>query len=52
VQPENRVPPADSDTTFFWRNSLSRSYVDFLGRVLIRFLAAIHGLGACALITL
>ena len=42
----------DSDTTFFWRSSLAGSYVNFLGRVLIRFCSAVHGLGAFALITL
>ncbi len=52
VQPGTSVPPADSDTTFFWRSSRPRSSVELLGRVLIRFLAAIHGLGAFALITL
>ena len=52
VQPGTTVPPEESDTTFFWADSLSRSYVKFLVRILMRFLAAIHGLGAFALITL
>ena len=52
MQPGTAVPREDTDTTFFWRGSLPRSYVIFLGRTLVRFFLAIHGLGAFALITL
>ena len=42
----------DSETSFLWRKSLPRSYVNFLGHKLLRFLEALRGLGAFALITL
>src|SRR5258708_12169876 len=42
----------ESDSTFLWRASLPRSYLDFFGQKLVRFLVAVHGLGAFALITL
>jgi phospholipid/cholesterol/gamma-HCH transport system permease protein len=42
----------DSDTSFFLRSSFSRFFFHYLGRSLVRFLLAVHGLGAFALITL
>ncbi len=42
----------DSDTTFFLRGSLPRFFFLYLGRSVVRFLRAVHGLGAFALITL
>ena len=42
----------DSETSFLWRKSLPRSYVNFLGHKLLRFLEELRGLGAFALITL
>ena len=42
----------DSDTTVFLRGSVSGFFFHYLGRSLVRFLLAIHGLGAFALITL
>ena len=41
---------AESETSLLWRPPLPRSYVNFLGRRLLRFLLALHGLGAFALI--
>ena len=41
-----------SDTTVFLRGSVSGFFFHYLGRSLVRFLLAIHGLGAFALITL
>lgn len=46
------VPPEDSDTTFFWKGSLTRGYFRFFGRILVRFILSVHGIGAFALITL
>src|SRR5256714_2248818 len=37
---------------WLWRAPLPRSYVNFFGRKLLRFLNVVHGLGAFALITL
>jgi len=42
----------DSDTTFFLRGSWSRFFFRYIGGSLVRFLLAVHGLGAFALITL
>ena len=42
----------DSETSFLWRQPLPRSYVNFFGRKLLRFLQVLRGLGAFALITL
>src|SRR5260370_27002176 len=42
----------EADSTFLWRASLPRSYLDFFGQKLVRFLVAVHGLGAFTLITL
>lgn len=42
----------DSDTSFLWRSSRSRSYLDLFGRAIVRFVLAVHGFGAFALITL
>ncbi len=43
---------AESDTGALWRARLPRSYVNFLGSRLIRFVQTVHGLGAFALISL
>ncbi len=43
---------ADSDTTLIWKGSLVRGYFRYFGRTLVRFILAVHGLGAFALITL
>jgi phospholipid/cholesterol/gamma-HCH transport system permease protein len=43
---------AESDTTLLWKNSPPRAYFRYFGRVLVRFILAVHGLGAFALITL
>jgi phospholipid/cholesterol/gamma-HCH transport system permease protein len=40
-----------SDTTYFWTTRWPRSYVTFVGRKIVRFLAAVHALGAFALIS-
>lgn len=40
-----------SDTRYFWTTRWPRSYVSFAGRKIIRFLAALHALGAFALIS-
>ena len=40
-----------SDTTYFWTTRWPRSYVTFVGRRIVRFLAAVHALGAFALIS-
>lgn len=45
------VPPEDSDTAFFWKGSLARGYFRFFGRLLVRFILSVHGIGAFALIT-
>jgi phospholipid/cholesterol/gamma-HCH transport system permease protein len=42
----------DSDTTYFLRGSISRFFFRYIGRTLVRFLLAVHGMGAFALITL
>ena len=52
VQPGIAVPPEESDTTFFWKGSLTRGYFRFFGRILVRFILSVHGIGAFALITL
>ncbi len=41
-----------SESTILWRSPLPRSYVNFLGRRLIRFFLTLHALSAFALITL
>jgi len=41
----------ESETSLFWRSPLPQSYVNFVGRRIVRFFEAIHGLGAFALIT-
>ncbi len=43
---------AESETGLLWRAPLPRAYFNFFGRRLIRFVQAVHGLGAFALITL
>src|SRR6266446_3201168 len=42
----------EADSNFLWRTRLPRSYLDFFGQKLVRFLVAVHGLGAFTLITL
>jgi len=42
---------AESDTTLLWRARLPRSYVNFLGRKLLRFIKTLQGIGAFLLIT-
>src|SRR5260221_13556842 len=42
----------EAGSTFLWRAPLRRSYLDYFGQKLVRFLVAFHGLGAFALITL
>ena len=42
----------EANSTLLWRASLPRSYLDFFGQKLVRFLVAVHGLGAFTLITL
>ena len=44
-------PPEESDTTLLWKGSIARGYFRFFGRRLLRFLLAVHGIGAFALIT-
>ncbi len=51
VQTGIAVPPEDSDTTFFWKGSLARGYFRYFGRMLVRFILSVHGIGAFALIT-
>lgn len=41
----------ESETSLFWRSPLPHSYVNSVGRRIVRFFQAIHGLGAFALIT-
>ena len=41
----------ESETAFFWTTRWPRSYVTFVGRKIVRFLAALHALGAFALIS-
>ena len=41
-----------SASSWLWRAPLPRSYVDFFGQRLVRFINIVHGLGAFALITL
>lgn len=43
---------AESDTGARWRARLPRSYVNFFGRRLVRFIYTVHGLSAFALITI
>lgn len=52
MQHSTAVPARDSDTAFFRRGATTRSYLDFVGRLVVRFILSIHGLGAFALITL
>jgi phospholipid/cholesterol/gamma-HCH transport system permease protein len=52
VQKGTATPIAESDTALFWRAPLPRSYVNFLGRKLLRFLSTLQGMGAFVLITL
>src|SRR6266702_1589915 len=42
----------EADSTFLWGAPLPRSYLEFFGQRLVRFLVAVHGLGAFTLITL
>ena len=42
----------DSDTTIFEKAPASRSSLNYVGRSLVRFILAVHDLGAFALITL
>lgn len=44
--------PAGSDTALLWRAPWPRSYVNFLGRKLLRFGATLRGVGAFVFITL
>ncbi len=41
-----------SETTLIWASRLPRSYVQFVGRGILRFLSALHALGAFALISM
>lgn len=41
----------ESETSLLWRSPWPRAYVNFIGRKIIRFFQAIHGLVAFALIT-
>src|SRR4051812_48089647 len=43
---------SETDINTLWRAGLPRSYVSFFGRRVVRFIRALHGLGAFALITL
>jgi phospholipid/cholesterol/gamma-HCH transport system permease protein len=43
---------AESETRLFWKAPLPSSYVNFIGRGILRFLAALQVLGAFALIAL
>lgn len=53
VQSRTAATSEESDTTLFWRGSLwRRLYPQRLGHALVRFVLAVHGLGAFALITL
>jgi phospholipid/cholesterol/gamma-HCH transport system permease protein len=52
VQKGNATQFAESDTAQLWRSALPRSYVNFIGRKLLRFLGTLQGLGAFVLITL
>ena len=51
VQPGLAIPPEESDTTFLWKGTLARGYFRFFGRLLVRFILSVHGIGAFALIT-
>jgi phospholipid/cholesterol/gamma-HCH transport system permease protein len=52
VQKGTPTPLAESDTALLWRAPLPRSYVNFLGLKLLRFISTLQGLGAFLLITL
>ncbi len=52
MQKGNATQFAESDTALLWRSALPRSYVNFIGRKLLRFLGTLQGLGAFVLITL
>ena len=52
MQKGTATPLAESDTALFWRAPLPRSYVNFLGHKLLRFISTLQGLGAFLLITL
>jgi phospholipid/cholesterol/gamma-HCH transport system permease protein len=41
----------ETETSLFWRSPLPQAYINFIGRRIVRFFQAIHGLGAFALIT-
>jgi len=45
-------PVSDSATGFVFRSSLPRSYVNYIGRLIFRFLFTVQGIGAFALITM
>jgi phospholipid/cholesterol/gamma-HCH transport system permease protein len=42
----------ETETSLFWRARFPQAYVNYLGRKIVRFFQAIHGLGAFGLITL
>ena len=42
----------ETETAFYWSTRWSRSYVSFIGSRLLRFLSALHALGAFGLISL
>lgn len=44
-------PISQSATQFLFRSGLPRSYVNFIGRIILRFLFTVQGIGAFALIT-
>ena len=52
VQKGTETPIAESDSTLLWSAPLPRSYVNFLGLKLLRFISTLQGLGAFLLITL
>ena len=41
----------ENETAFFWTTRWPRSYVTFVGHRIVRFLGALHALGAFALIS-
>jgi phospholipid/cholesterol/gamma-HCH transport system permease protein len=47
----NGTASGESETAFWWAYRAQRSYVTFVGRGIIRFLAELHALGAFALIS-
>lgn len=52
MRPKSATFPAGSDTALLWRTPWPRSYVNFIGRKLLRFGATLRGVGAFVLITL